>query len=140
MPPDTVKNKLANETFRRALGSGIIKVGYGIMRLGRVVRGRRVSAVATEPSVETRVPFELPAGLSHHEHYAIFRDYLKHEDNLINNRLNWNFTIQGFLFASYTFTIQKIAEIKSDLLGTLEPLKLITESKKGVVEIGRAHV
>src|SRR5580658_5975181 len=44
----------------------------------------------------------------HIELYSVFRDYLKHEDDLINNRLNWNFTIQGFLFTAYTFTLQKL--------------------------------
>lgn len=48
--------------------------------------------------------------------YEMFRDYLKHEDDLINNRLNWNFTIQGFLFAAYTFTLQKVSEIEAGLL------------------------
>jgi hypothetical protein len=33
------------------------------------------------------------------------------EDHLINQRQTWNFTIQGFLFATYGFSQQKIAEI-----------------------------
>ena len=48
--------------------------------------------------------------------YATFRSYVQHEDDLINNRLNWNFTIQGFLFAAYTFSLQKISEIRGNLL------------------------
>jgi hypothetical protein len=48
--------------------------------------------------------------------YGIFRDYLKHEDDLINGRLNWNFTIQGFLFASYCFCLQKVAEVRGQVL------------------------
>ena len=27
--------------------------------------------------------------------YTVYRDYVKHEDDLINNRLNWNFTIRA---------------------------------------------
>jgi hypothetical protein len=62
------------------------------------------------------------------ELYKLFRDYVKHEDDLINNRLNWNFTIQGFLFAAYAFSLQKIADvdlglirndINPDLVGTI---------------------
>lgn len=50
--------------------------------------------------------------------FSIYRDYLKHEDDLINNRLNWNFTIQGFLFAAYSFALEKVADIKLGLLST----------------------
>jgi hypothetical protein len=35
--------------------------------------------------------------------YELYREYLKHEDNLINYRLTWNITIQGFLFAACGF-------------------------------------
>jgi len=51
-----------------------------------------------------------PAEL-HLQVYSAFRDYVKHEDNLINNRLSWNFTIQGFLFTAYAFAFQKTAEL-----------------------------
>jgi hypothetical protein len=33
--------------------------------------------------------------------YAIYRQYLMNEANLINARLTWLLTIQGFLFATY---------------------------------------
>lgn len=36
---------------------------------------------------------------------------MQHEDNLINHRLLWNLNIQGFLFATYGFCLQKILEI-----------------------------
>lgn len=52
------------------------------------------------------------------EAFSIYRDYLKHEDDLINNRLSWNFTIQGFLFAAYSFALEKIADIREGLLST----------------------
>ena len=48
-----------------------------------------------------------------HELYKIFRDYVEHEDTLVNNRLLWNINIQGFLFATYGFTIQKLAEVQA---------------------------
>lgn len=43
--------------------------------------------------------------------YATFRDYAKHEDNLVNNRLTWILTIHGFLYATYGFTLQKELEV-----------------------------
>jgi hypothetical protein len=50
------------------------------------------------------------SGISVREHFKIFRDYVEHEDNLINSRLMWNITIQGFLFATYGLSVQKLAE------------------------------
>jgi hypothetical protein len=48
------------------------------------------------------------------EIYQIFREYLRHEDGLANNRLSWMPTIHGFLYASYAFTIQtKIQEART---------------------------
>lgn len=49
--------------------------------------------------------------------YEVFRDYLKHEDALVNNRLTWTLTIQGFLFAAYGLSIQK----RLDVLEKLSP-------------------
>jgi hypothetical protein len=45
--------------------------------------------------------------------YQQFRDYAKHEDGLINNRMTWIFNIHGFLYATYGFTIQKKLEVIS---------------------------
>lgn len=42
--------------------------------------------------------------------YGTFRDYLEHEDSLINSRLTWSLTIHGFLFASYGILLGKIAD------------------------------
>jgi hypothetical protein len=61
------------------------------------------------------------------------------EDDLINHRLSWNLAIQGFLFATYGFSVQKLAEVHakalvekgSDLAGQLAnsvgvaPLRLL---------------
>jgi hypothetical protein len=46
------------------------------------------------------------------EHYKLFRDYVEHEDSLIDHRLLWNINIQGFLFATYGFSVQKLAEVQ----------------------------
>lgn len=40
------------------------------------------------------------------EVYALYRDYIKHEDSLIRDRITWNLTIQGFLFAAYALVLQ----------------------------------
>jgi hypothetical protein len=68
---------------------------------------------------QTKLPPTLHAG--HLEIYSAFRDYVKHEDDLTNNRLNWNLTMQGFLFAAYSFSIQKIADQKAALLTAKTP-------------------
>jgi hypothetical protein len=47
--------------------------------------------------------------------YNLFRDYVKHEDDLINNRLMWILSIHGFLYATYGFTIQKKLEVARQL-------------------------
>lgn len=52
-----------------------------------------------------------------HQHFKIFRDYEEHEDDLINSRLQWNITIQGFLFATYGFSLQKLAEVQATGMG-----------------------
>jgi hypothetical protein len=43
--------------------------------------------------------------------YEGFREYIKHEDDLIGNRVTWLAQIHGFLYATYGFTLQKKLEI-----------------------------
>jgi hypothetical protein len=38
--------------------------------------------------------------------YSIYRDYIKHEDELINKRLMADIVFQGFLFAAYAVSIE----------------------------------
>jgi hypothetical protein len=38
------------------------------------------------------------------------RSYVEHEDELVNSRLTWSFTIHGFLFAVYGFLLGKAAD------------------------------
>jgi hypothetical protein len=71
----------------------------------RIPQGDDPSITQT-PKEPTKYPLTL---------YSVFRDYLKHEDDLINGRLNWNFTIQGFLFAAYSLSLQKIAEVRAQV-------------------------
>jgi hypothetical protein len=47
------------------------------------------------------------------EIFIIFRDYVKHEDMLINQRMTWMITIQSFLIATFGFSYQKKIEIIS---------------------------
>lgn len=51
------------------------------------------------------------------KHYELYRDYIKHEDSLINNRLLWNLNLQGFLFGAYSFSLQKVGELHAKALG-----------------------
>ena len=42
---------------------------------------------------------------------GLFRDYIKHEDDLVNHRLTWLLTIHGFLYATCGFTLQARPEV-----------------------------
>jgi hypothetical protein len=39
--------------------------------------------------------------------FKIYRDYIQHEDLLVNHRMTWLITIQAFLWATYGFAFQK---------------------------------
>ena len=41
-----------------------------------------------------------------HTLYKQYREYIVHEDNLINHRSTWIYMIQSFLVASYGFAIK----------------------------------
>jgi hypothetical protein len=64
--------------------------------------------------------------LHRYQHFKLYRDYVEHEDALIDKRLLWNLNIQGFLLATYGFSVQKLAEVQvhqpqtdeKELLGT----------------------
>lgn len=43
--------------------------------------------------------------------FNAYRDYVKHEDGLLNQRHNWNLVIQGFLLSAYATVVQKTAEM-----------------------------
>jgi len=43
--------------------------------------------------------------------YWIYRSYIQHEDDLINNRTTWLITIQSFLLATFGFSYQKWLEV-----------------------------
>jgi len=45
-----------------------------------------------------------------YQHFEIFRTDVRNEDTLVNSRLLWNINIQGFLFAAYGLSIQRIPD------------------------------
>ena len=47
------------------------------------------------------------------EHFALYREFITHEDLLMNNRLSWSLVIQGFLFAAYAGALQKLVDIQT---------------------------
>jgi hypothetical protein len=55
------------------------------------------------------------------EHFKIFRDYIKREDDLIDHRVSWNSIIQGFLFSAYGLSQQKGAPNNLEILGRRIP-------------------
>lgn len=69
-----------------------------------------VTLLGKENSTAVLASSKLPT----HEHYRIFRSYIEHEDNLINNRVTWNLAVQGFLFATYGFSLQNLAEVEAN--------------------------
>jgi uncharacterized protein with PQ loop repeat len=48
-------------------------------------------------------------------YYGQMRDYVKHEDDLINSRLTWSLTIYAFLFTTYGILVGSIFDTVRDL-------------------------
>jgi hypothetical protein len=117
----------------------------------------------SEPPDEGEVPGILPQdertstpeeGLTeegvteHASKYSAFRNGVLHEAELINQRLNWNLSIQGFLFAAYTFTLQKASEVKAGLLehlsrealSNVEDIRYLIDHAPGLRELWWAMV
>lgn len=65
----------------------------------------------------------------HLDIYEQYRNYIQHEDSLINHRMTWMLTIHGFLYASYALTLQKKVEI-------LDRLNVASGSKAGSTAAG----
>ena len=40
--------------------------------------------------------------ISEKDKYEIYRDYIKHEDSLINNQLTWLLVVQRLIFSAYS--------------------------------------
>jgi hypothetical protein len=52
------------------------------------------------------------------ERYKLFREYVEHEDALINNRLTWLITIHGFLYAAYALSVGKYVEVRERMVSS----------------------
>src|SRR5688572_28835390 len=55
------------------------------------------------------------------EQYHLYRDYLKHEDGLINYRLTWTLTLQGLLFAALGYLANDLGENGGGAGGRVSP-------------------
>jgi hypothetical protein len=49
------------------------------------------------------------------DYYKQLREYVQHEDNLINFRVTWSLTIHGVLLATYAVIFQKMLDVFSKL-------------------------
>jgi hypothetical protein len=58
--------------------------------------------IRTDPETVTKV-----------EYFSIFRKYRTAEQDFLNHRVTWNLAIQGFLFATHGFCLQKLAELEA---------------------------
>ena len=71
--------------------------------------------------------------ISHEEYervYRIFREYLQHEDHLINHRTTWLITIQSFLWATFGFSYQKKYEVLERITNTTVGVKDFSQQTK----------
>jgi hypothetical protein len=72
--------------------------------------------------------------------FTLYRNYVNHEDNLTNNRLSWNFTIQGFLFIAWAYCQQHIISIgvaqSQPNLGLSYTLRYLREATVVVGRVG----
>ena len=64
--------------------------------------------------------------------YKFVRDYVVHEDSLINFRLNWLLVIQGLLFTAYGLTIRELLKNEK----TSENIQNIHEFRKVISFVG----
>jgi hypothetical protein len=65
-----------------------------------------------------------------HAQYRLYRDYVTHEDALINNRTTWLINLESFIIATFGFSYQKKFEIVTKPAAELNALiapKMITE-------------
>jgi hypothetical protein len=76
------------------------------------VSSDRKECMVAENKEPVTIYFMTPAEESRHLRlYSLHRNYSEHENHLINHRLSWNLTIQGFLFAAYALSFHKAADL-----------------------------
>lgn len=44
------------------------------------------------------------------DRFEVYRDYVKHEDNLINNRMTWLVLSQSFFFTSFALAVGRLSD------------------------------
>ncbi|MEO1104012.1 MAG: hypothetical protein AAFW98_09835 [Pseudomonadota bacterium] len=54
------------------------------------------------------------------EVYDVYRDYLKHEDSLINNRMTWLILSQSFFFTTYALAIGRLSAAEEPIRTQIE--------------------
>jgi hypothetical protein len=78
-------------------------------RVADWIRGGFETPASTGPVVGIDMSPGLPTKL---QYFKLFRAYRLREHDLLNHRLTWYLTIQGFLFVTYGYCVQKPAEIE----------------------------
>ena len=73
---------------------------------------------------------EVQRGLTKLEYFEVFRAYRMFEQNLLNHRLTWGLAIHGFLFATYGFSLQKLAELEANPMFTAQ-----VQRSQGVLQL-----
>ena len=56
---------------------------------------------------------------------ARLKDHVSHEETLINNRMTWMLTIQGFLFAAFALIFESKPEIKASELASCDQMMCV---------------
>jgi hypothetical protein len=69
------------------------------------------------------------------EIYKVFRDYEKHENELLNHRTSWLVTIQSVLIATFGFSFQKFFEVATRADGSTHGRALIVDFKWFLVSL-----
>jgi hypothetical protein len=114
MSPEPAKDSgtAPHKTFRQYIGIFISRVRLRSTTRFRLVRWlRRVTRpVGVEVVPYAEVPFH---PLTKQEYFHLFRDYRIREHDILNHRLTWNLTVQGFLFVTYGYCVQKLAEVEA---------------------------
>jgi hypothetical protein len=83
-------------------------------------------------------PIYVPPDSAHswgklHELYDIYRDYMKHEDDLINQRTTWHNVLQGFLFATLAVVEKWQASTGFDPIATQRLYVVVIVAAAGIL-------
>jgi hypothetical protein len=76
-----------------------------------------------------------PHALTKLQHFTTFREYRVREHELLNHRITWNLAIQGFLFATYGFSLQKLAEVQANAVGEGATIAQAVNQLQGISQL-----